>query len=190
MKPIYIYSLFAGLSIGMTSCVISAAGNNANPRINTKQLSMELRGNTPDQMKAFYEGRGFPQKARERIGNTCYFTVIINNKSNDILWLEPGNWRFMDKTGLRIKRFDHNYWKRYWKTEKLSLANQSTFTWTLLPDSRDLHPNETAGGNIVIEPVDHPFNLEARFKTGKDKRGSEIVLRFDGVKCAKDEVAK
>jgi len=164
-----------------------AADEPRRPRVESTDLSMELIPRTPNQMMAFYEGREFPEVAVKRIARTCYFTVIIKNKRNDILWLEPDNWRFTDTSGYRIRRLDQKYWRKEWRRLNIPMASRSTFTWTLLPDLRDLRPGENVGGNIVIEPTKAPFNLEARFYTGAKKgRGGEVIVRFEGLKCATD----
>ena len=178
----------AGMLIsGLFVSASLAADNPKRPKIDTADLSMELIPRTPNQMMAFYEGREFPEAAIKRIAKTCYFTVIIKNKRNDILWLEPNKWRFTDKSGYRIRRLDQKYWRKEWERLNIPMASRSTFGWTLLPDIRDLRPGEHVGGNIVIEPTRTPFNLEARFYTGAKKgRGGEVIAHFEGLKCARD----
>ncbi|MDH5650025.1 MAG: hypothetical protein OEY67_10270 [Gammaproteobacteria bacterium] len=155
------------------------------PIVDSPVLTLELIPRTPEQMMAFYEARGFPLFAIKRIAKTCYFTAVITNKSNDILWLEPNNWRFRDDKGKQLMRLDQVYWQKEWERLNLPMANRATFRWTLLPDVRDLQPGERAGGNVVIEPTDVTLTLEARFFTGPKKgRGGEVSARFEGLRCA------
>ncbi|MGB5728041.1 MAG: hypothetical protein WBM52_12620, partial [Thiogranum sp.] len=57
------------------------------------QVSMRLVLRTPEQLSAFYQGRGFNQAAIDRILETCFITPIIHNKTLDAVWLELDNWQ-------------------------------------------------------------------------------------------------
>ena len=153
--------------------------------IETEALNFRLIPRTPAQMAAFYEGRGFPGAALEEIKKTCFMTVIIRNKSRTVIWLEPERWRFLKEKG-ELERIDRAYWQSKWRQRNIPQAKRSTFGWTLLPEVRDLQPDEPVGGNIVLPRTDQPFALEARFATGRDKHGKELTVRFDRLRCAKD----
>jgi hypothetical protein len=154
-----------------------------NPQIENEQLKFRLTPRTREQTAAFYEGRGFPKSAINRIAKSCFFTVIIRNKSDKVLWLELNNWRFYSDN-QPIVRLDRPYWEQQWREINLPQSYRSTFGWTLLPDVRDLQPNEPVGGNIVLPRTREPFTIEALFKTGTNKRGNDIVLRFTNIQCA------
>jgi hypothetical protein len=47
--------------------------------------------------------------------------------------------------------------------------------------------DEPVGGNIVLDGDIKTFNLEARFLTGKDKRGGMLEVRFQDIDCPKEE---
>ena len=123
----------------------------------------------------------------EEVKKTCFMTTIIRNKSDTVIWLEPKRWRFLTDKG-ELQRLDRSYWQSKWQELKIPQSKRSTFGWTLLPETRDLRPDEPVGGNIVLPLTDQPFSLEARFATGNDKRGKEIVLRFETLRCPQDEV--
>ena len=64
---------------------------------------------TREQMKAFYEGRGFPKPAIAAIAEACFMTVIIKNKTDNVLWLELDNWQ-LSNTASDAKRLDREFW--------------------------------------------------------------------------------
>ena len=144
---------------------------------------------TPEQMSAFYEGRGFPKSAIAEIHDTCFMTVVIRNYSKAKIWLDLADWKFFSEYGP-VHRIDRNQWKVKWEQLKTPLANQSTFTWTLLPEVRDLHPDEPVGGNIIFSPIDYTFTIEANFKTGEDKQGTPLQVIVNNVKCEKNSNPK
>jgi hypothetical protein len=154
------------------------------PFVENDRLLMVLIPRTPEQMAAFYEARGFPPAAIERISRTCFLTVHIENRSRDVIWLQPGQWRLRDSGGT-IRRLDSDYWHTQWDAIELPQASRSTFGWTQLPEVRDLQPGEPVGGNIVLPGSTQSFDLSARFQTGADKRGTLITADFRNVTCPK-----
>jgi hypothetical protein len=152
------------------------------PFVENDDLLMVLVPHTPEQITAFYEARGFPKAALKLIGNSCFVTVHIENKSQRVIWLETVNWRFTSNN-QPLPRLDENAWNARWKEINLPQANRATFGWTQLPAQRDLQPGEPVGGNIVFNGDVKKFSLEAHFLTGKDKRGGMLELRFQDVDC-------
>jgi hypothetical protein len=162
-------------------------------RAETAPLSVESDGiymfvrlNTPDQMAAFYEARGFPTVAIQRLRQTCFVMAHIENRGKQVIWLELNNWHFLSG-GKEIHRLDRNYWDSVWNDIGMPQRSRSTFGWTQLPEKRDLQPDEPVGGNLTLPPTDGPFTLQADFLTGKDKRKGMIRVRFENLRCATDQ---
>jgi hypothetical protein len=158
----------------------------ASRELENDHVKMRLAPRTPQQVAAFYLGRGFPSAMVDLIKRKCFITVSIHNKSRDVVWLELHDWRFISDTG-DIERIPRKWWKHQWRDMNAPMANQSTFRWTLLPETLDFQPDEREGGNLVLPQVTGSFALEARFATGQDKRGGTVTLRFDNLRCAEDK---
>jgi hypothetical protein len=150
------------------------------------EIFMRLVLRTPAQLSAFYQGREFNQAAIDKILETCFVTPIIKNKTLDVLWLELDNWQFSaDKQPIqRIKR---DYWSERWREAELPQAHQSTFGWTLMPETRDLRLDESVGGSVVIPMQSRPFTLIANFRTGANQQGKPKTIVFEGIRCAIDK---
>jgi len=155
------------------------------PFVENDDMLMVLIPRTPEQMVAFYEARGFSKAALELISNACFVTVHIENKSERVIWLETANWH-ISSNNLALKRLGKDYWDTRWDEINLPLANRATFEWTQLPVSRDLQPDEPVGGNVVLDGKIRKFNLEARFLTGRDKRGDMLEVRFQDIECPEE----
>jgi hypothetical protein len=162
-------------------------------RAESEPLSVESDGlymfvhlNTPDQMAAFYEARGFPAGAIQRLRRTCFVMAHVENRGKQVLWLELKNWHFLSD-GKEIHRLDRDYWDGVWNDIGMPQASRSTFGWTQLPEERDLQPDEPVGGNLILPPTDESFTLQADFLTGKNKREGMIRVRFENLRCAKDQ---
>jgi hypothetical protein len=146
----------------------------------TLKIRIVLR--TPEQLSAFYIGRGFNQAAIDAILATCFVTPIVHNKTFEALWLVLDDWRF-SRDGTDIPRLGRDYWPERWAKAGLPQAQQSTFGWTLLPESRDLRPDEGAGGSVAIPLQARPFTLTMNFHTGADKSGPVKTVIFEDLAC-------
>lgn len=149
-------------------------------------LTVHAMTRTPDQMTAFYAGRGFPANMLVPISHVCFLTVSMRHTRHDAVWLEPSRWRMVDAEGHTVQRLNREFWNRVWETMQAPAASRATFGWSQLPESRDLQPEEPVGGNITIVQPRGPFTLEMPFATGKDKKGPEIVARIKDLVCHVD----
>jgi len=172
------------LSAALLSQLAVADGKNP-LKYEDEQVSMRLVLRTPEQLSAFYQGRGFNQAAIDRILETCFITPIVHNKTLDTLWLELDQWQF-DAGKQPIVRIRRDYWAGKWREARLPQAQQSTFGWTLMPEVRDLRLDEGVGGSVVIPAQSQPFSLTANFHTGLNKKGAIKTIVFEGIQCVSD----
>jgi len=153
--------------------------------VKTPELEIKFISRTPNQMSSFYEARGFPKEMRDVLKQQCFITVGILNKSQTKIWLNLSNWQFTTN-GKPLKRQHRDYWKKRWQAMHMPLNKQSTFRWTLIPETLDYLPGEHEGGNIVLPFTDKPVSLTATFATGKDKQGKKLTITTDKLFCAED----
>ena len=146
-------------------------------------VTFSISVRTPEQIRAFYSGRGFPETAILELESKCLLTVGIQNNRKDIVWLEPSKWRFVTEHGAEVPRISRDEWNLHWAKLNIPLASRATFGWTQLPESRDLYPGETAGGNIVVVPPPDTFSVEATFETGSDRNGTPVRINAGMLQC-------
>lgn len=146
---------------------------------------MSITPRSANQMAAFYEGREFPSAAIQATRDACFFTVGIRNRLSDILWHDITSWKFVSGNE-EVKLLTQDDWKQIWRQRGIEQRFQSTFRWTLLPDSRDLQPGEQQGGNITVPRSDKNFSLLASFATGENKKGKKYTVRFNNLRCLKE----
>ena len=179
-------------SISLLLFAIFSASHAAEPekpregvsRFEDSDMTVVIGSRKPEQLAAFYAGRGFNQQAIEEITKKCFVFGMINNKTYDVLWLILDDWTFFAADGSEMKRLKKTDWAETWEKTGLSQAHQSTFGWTQLPESRDLRQHEHAGGNVVVEWKDEPFTLVATFRTGADKTGKSRTITVENLTCS------
>jgi len=178
--------ILTALLVPIMACAAAAHAADKRPgrqMFDDPHMLMRVSTSKPENLEAFYSGRGFPKIAIEEINKTCFVTALVKNKTYEVLWLVLDDWEFYDPSGKPIKRIKRSDWKQVWKRIGLKLAHQSTFGWTQLPESRDLHIDEHAGGNVTIPWQSRPFKLVATFMTGPDKSGEPRTLVFENLEC-------
>ena len=154
--------------------------------VKTPELEIQFKSRTPNQMASFYEARGFPKAMRDILKKQCFITVGILNKSQTKIWLDLSNWKF-SVDGKPLQREHRDYWKKRWQDMGMPLNKQSTFRWTLIPETLDYLPGEHEGGNIVLPFTDKAITLTASFATGKNKQGKTLTITTDKLFCAEDK---
>jgi hypothetical protein len=153
--------------------------------VSTADIEIEFTPRTANQMGSFYEARGFPKEMRDILRQQCFITVGILNTSDKKIWLDLSSWKFTS-AGKTLKREHRDYWKKRWQDMGIPLSKQSTFRWTLIPESLDYLPAEHEGGNIVLPFTDQPISVRASFATGDNKQGKPITITTDKLFCAED----
>jgi hypothetical protein len=153
--------------------------------VKTADLEIKFIARTANQMGSFYEARGFPKAMLDVLKNQCFITVGIQNNSNKKIWLDLSSWKF-SSAGKPLIREHRDYWKQRWQKMNIPLNKQSTFRWTLIPETLDYLPGEREGGNIVLPFTKEPITLNASFATGENKQGEKITITTDKLFCAED----
>lgn len=174
------------LSIASGSHIAAMEEPYPGPFFENDELLMVVIPRTAEQMAAFYEARGFPQRAIDKVTATCFVTIHIDNKSRHITWLETANWQLTSE-GKTLDILGSEYWDATWEQIDLPQAFRSTFFWTQLPPVVDLHADEPVGGNIVLPGSIERFDIEANFRTGADKQGAPLQVRFTNIECGKTQ---
>lgn len=187
--PVFVLTLATALMSVASSSAADKVFVSGGKGIDNALLRFRIVPRTADQMAAFYEGRGFPPEAIKSIRKDCFFTVIMKNRGQDVLWVNLAQWKFEDEKGESISRRDRRYWAREWNQVRLPKPYQSTFGWTLFPEKRDLHHDEPVGGNIVLVRTNRTIKVTAVFDTGpKEGRGGKVKLVWEGLQCATEKI--
>jgi hypothetical protein len=158
----------------------------AETRITREGVDFYISARTAEQTSAFYSARGLPLTAVQEISKACFLTVGLHNRRTDTLWLDLSAWRLTDAKGLAVARISRPEWTARWNALQVPLAAQSTFGWTQLPETRDMQPDESVGGNVPIVPPTGKFTLTAHFRTGANGTGQPLEIKVPGLSCTQE----
>ncbi len=175
------------VTLSLLPTLVTAAGKKPQLQFDHPEFQVRLLPRTPDQIAAFYEARGFPKQAIEILRKQCFITVSIRNKSRKVVWMDVSNWKFATPSGS-LKRRDRKHWQSFWPTLPLEQRFQSTFRWTLLPESLDFRPEEAEGGNITLPRVPEPITMTAHFTVGDGSDAQRVPIKIEKIRCAEDAI--
>lgn len=185
MKKLSIFITFGFISIVLAGTSM-VPEKDKNITYEDKDIRMRFVQFTPQQIGAFYEGREFNKAAIKKLMAVCFVTIILKNKTDDTLWLELDHWNF-NNDGKSFNRLTRAYWQEQWDEIDLKQAHRSTFSWTLMPATRDLYSGEAVGGRIPIPMQNEPFSLTLNFSTGDDKKGKVKSVNIDNITCKQED---
>ena len=170
---------------GILACtlLIFAGNTNAVEGKTVDGVYLKATVRTPVQMAAFYEARGFPPEATSLLSKFCFVTVIIRNRSDQVVWLEPSRWTIETHDNQIFSPLTPEDWSQQWDTVGLAAAQRATFQWTQLPKIRDLQPHEPVGGNLTLRRFPGKFKLKMVFATGEKREGKPVRAEIPGLTC-------
>jgi len=153
--------------------------------LDQETVIIELTPRSPNQMGSFYEARGFPKKMLNVLKKQCYISIRIHNTGTEKIWFNLKDWHF-SAAGKPIDRLHRDAWKKRWQEMGIPLNKQSTFRWTLIPESLDYLPGEQEGGNIILPFTDKEITVDAVLATGNERLGKPIRIHSEKLYCAED----
>lgn len=172
----------------LTSSAVTIAASPkkpARPGFENELFRIRVITRTPNQITAFYTGRGFPQKALDELRKVCFITIGMGNKGKQRVGLDLNQWSLETSDG-QIKRILRPDWRKRWAKIGLEKRFQSTFRWTLMPEKLDFFPYEGEGGNLTIPYTDKPITLKAKVPVGDDDKQIYDV-EINNIRCELDK---
>ncbi len=164
---------------------LSAKAESADFRFKHDEFRMRFTPRTPQQIHAFYEGRGFSKPALQSLQDKCFFTTGLKNTGKNIVLSDVANWKF-SANGKPVKLYNRKDWKEHWTKLQLPLGHQATFRWTQFPIKLDFRPDEGEGGNVVIPRTRENLTFEATFYIQSNNAKTPVHVKVENMKCAFD----
>lgn len=145
-------------------------------------VTFSLKQLYPDQVNAFYIGRGFTKEQIKPYTETCVYTAVLRN--NDAV----GRIHFLRKS-WKIKNKDkeqniqeNSEWLNLFKNKKVKPSALIAFRLAQLPEEQEYDPN--GDWNQGMLSIDTPMGTTFDITVSWDIKGSPYELRLKEVRCA------
>lgn len=169
--------------------LLAAADTPAEPReTRVSGVYLSLTPLLPDQVRAFYLGRGFDADSAELLATgACVFQTVFRNESvaNGIAF-NLADWRARTPQGEMPLKLERD-WQREWKQRGVSPGARTAFRYALFPTE---HRYEVGDWNMGMTtyalPPGSRFDLKFVWREGDKPRQAVMT----GVRCATDTVNK
>lgn len=140
-------------------------------------FDIQLTAISPDRIKAFFTGRGFPQNMVQTIASYCVISIRIKNTGNREFSYDLNKWRYETVDGQLNKLKIKDDWIKEWREQGIKFAfSQLAANPTFLPG------DWIASMTTYKLPHGSTFNLHYQWNVDqKDHTGI-----INGVKCANE----
>ena len=104
-------------------------------------ISIQLVQRSPDQTRAFFQGRGFSPKDADSIALACVFQTIFRNDGQQPLSYDLNEWQitYQDE---RFPLQTRERWEQNWLDRAVQQAARIAFRWSLLPTRQSFAPGD------------------------------------------------
>jgi hypothetical protein len=147
----------------------------------TAGIQVRLTQISPDQVRGFYQARGFSPEVAERYAGECVFMTVVRNIGNAPIQHRLADWRYepagQPPRAIRGKA----QWERLWKQLGVAEAARIAFTWAQFPATQTFAPGDwNQGMTSYSVPRGDVFTL--RFVWRAD--GKQHSGMLEQVRCA------
>ncbi len=163
------------------------------PSVDTREIRasgvyLSLTPILPDQVRAFYLGRGFDADAAELLATTaCVFQTVFRNESAaDGIAFNLADWRMHTSQGEKPLKLEPE-WQREWERRGVAAGSRTAFRYALFPTEHRYNVGDwNMGMTTYALPLGSRFDLKFVWREGNKRH--ESLLR--GLRCATDDVKK
>lgn len=145
-------------------------------------VSVQLVQRSPDQTRAFFQGRGFSPNDADIIGLACVFQTIFRNDGKQPLSYDLDAWQITYQ-GKHIALQTRDRWEQQWLERGVNQAARIAFRWSLLPTRQSFEPGDYNWGMTSFGlPPGESFDLSLVLIVN----GTPMKGQIPAVVCAAD----
>ncbi len=142
----------------------------------------------PDQVRAFYLGRGFDVDAAELLATTaCVFQTVFRNESvAGGIAFDLADWRVRSAVGEQPLKLERD-WQREWERRGVPPGPRTAFRYALFPTAHRYAAGDwNMGMTTYALPLGSRFDLQFTWREGDKRRAAWLR----GLRCATDDTGK
>ncbi|MDP1643994.1 MAG: hypothetical protein Q8L71_00650 [Thiobacillus sp.] len=128
----------------------------------TSNIQVRLTQISPDQVRGFYQARGFSVQAAERYTSECVFMTVVRNIGDAPIQHRLADWRYFSAGQPPRSIRSKAAWERLWKQQGVPEAARIAFTWAQFPATQTFAPGDWNQG-MTTYSVPRGGLLDLRF---------------------------
>jgi len=166
--------------------LLATAGLAETREIRVSGVYLSLTPILPDQVRAFYLGRGFDAESVEVLATqACVFQTVFRNESvGGGIAFDLADWRVRTPAGEHPLKLERE-WQREWERRGVPQGARMAFRYALYPTAHRYDIGDwNMGMTTYVLPLGSRFDLKFVWREGDARR--EAWLR--GVRCARDDL--
>ena len=143
-------------------------------------VAVRALGRPPDQTRAFFIARGFPDDAARRFSRSCVFGMTLRNRAaGGPIRFDVADWRVRTGGGEHPP-VPTARWQRRWRSMGVPERARTAFAWATFPRSEQLGEGGYLMGMVAmgLDPGQR-FDLVLRWRQGGTERG----VTLEGLRC-------
>jgi hypothetical protein len=139
-------------------------------------VSLRLTQILPDQVRGFYQARGFRAEEADLIARACVFqTVLKNEASENPVKIDLTEWR-IEADGHKKQLKLEQQWQQQWERLDVSQTARLAFRWALFPTVQSFAKGDwNMGMTMFALPPSTVFDLHVNWRVGD--RSHDAVVR-------------
>ncbi|MCK5361086.1 MAG: hypothetical protein KAJ95_10695 [Gammaproteobacteria bacterium] len=132
---------------------------------------------SPDRIRAFFTGRGFPAEMIESLASHCIIGTRIENSGSTPFSYDLVKWRYITADGKQHKLKIKSDWIKEWRAQGIK------FAFSQLADNPTFLSGDWISSMTTYKlPPGSSFDLHYQWNID----GKDNMATFKGVKCAED----
>ena len=150
----------------------------------THGVQVRLTQISPDQVRGFYQARGFSAAATERYAAECVFMTVVRNIGDTPIQHRLADWRYVTSGQPPRPIRSKTAWARIWEQMGVSEAARIAFNWAQFPAIQTFAAGDWNQG-MTAYSVPHGGQFDLRFvwrAGGKTHSGN-----LEQVRCADEQ---
>jgi hypothetical protein len=149
-------------------------------QIEMRGIQVRLTQINPDQVRAFYQARGFTPEQAEDYASSCVFMTVVRNISAIPIEHRLADWRYVTDDGRERTIRSKTEWDQTWISRGVAESARIAFSWAQFPATQTFYAGDWNQGMTTYQlPRGSRFNLIVRWRAGQV--GRETTL--ENVRC-------
>ncbi len=132
-------------------------------------VHLRLTQISPDQARAFMQGRGLDEKSVDEFAHTCVYMTVLRNDSKLPIKYCLAEWRYLPEDGTTQLMLTKHDWLARWQPRKFSKPVKLAFEWSQFPVEQTFAPGDWNQGMSTFDlPAGTRFDVLYRWwQSGK-----------------------